>query len=476
MVNLKTSSIGQEKCFLYVAVICIAIFPTVGNAVAILTEISRRGWQIALLMVSLGTFAYSLVHLRMLHQLRDGAILRHAGISVSVALGLTAVTVASAFVHQEWPSAYAVAALLMTVVWLSVVLLNFLWPFIIHGHHSANPSDTEPMTSVLGCVIFVVAAGLTLVAYFAGPDPGQVYMAFRGSTIQAGLTGAILAGLSLALARGWFRLLLVVLAFYIGFVSTSRTAVLGVLTVSIALVVSEVVGDRAASVHATWKRTLQYAGLLALSVAVVVTPALAWTFYPYFSSRPSHVIIFTFPRGQVETFAESEIFFLRFGRWGRLARAIGGGTIGGGTIGGVTRQEGRIDLLVQSVKAVASRPFGWWPVPFDQVVPLECGVPGASSHLCGYPHNLVVEVGFHFGWMPALVLASGLLAWTIRVVRSLRAHNSLLTRISGLCFLGWLVFSQLSGNLLDHVPTLILGFVWMAAQTERTVELVAPKG
>lgn len=97
---------------------------------------------------------------------------------------------------------------------------------------------------------------------------------------------------------------------------------------------------------------------------------------------------------------------------------------------------------------------------------MECGVPGFSQYLCGYPHNLILEIGFHFGWLPAMIVAAGLLAWGIQVVRHLGPGNATTIRVSGVAFLAWLTFAIVSGSLIDHLIPLLLGGIWLALRLD----------
>jgi hypothetical protein len=105
------------------------------------------------------------------------------------------------------------------------------------------------------------------------------------------------------------------------------------------------------------------------------------------------------------------------------------------------------------------QPLGYWPQEFQAIVRTSCG-----PELCSYPHNLLLEIGFNFGWIPLALMVFGLSNWVFRVLQTVTPPHPLPVQVVGIGFLGHLGFAQLSGNLLDHTVALLLGLLWMAIQ------------
>lgn len=453
---------------LSVALIVLALVPTLGNALAVLTDLPRRGWQIASFAGSLGVLLTGLFRSgtfrgRIPPQFRWSII-----IAFVVALGLTLTMAAPALTKGAKPGGYAVAAFAIATGWLAAALFNVMWQFGFHRTRLSHKPVASPSPRIVRSLILLISAGLAFIAYFKGPDPAQAYMSFGGSPIVTGTTAAIIASFGFVLAKGWFRFFSVLGATYLAFVATVRTSALVLLTVLASLVLADsLTGEKSPLVPGVAKRLLNYLGVLTLCLALVIVPARFWTFYPFFSSHPGQVVCLK--NGERPCIDQQEYFFLQFRRWERLYKAILTrlGVKGleipepAMPITLMPRAEGRLDLTIGSIRVVGRRPMGWWPDPFEQVMPMECGVPGVSKYFCTYPHNLVLEIGFHFGWLHLLILFVGLLAWSIRVVRSLRSDSPPVVRISGVSFLAWLAFAMVSGNLIDHMSAFLLGGIWL---------------
>jgi hypothetical protein len=383
------------------------------------------------------------------------------------AIGLTSLIALPPLAQGRMPDHYTAAAYITTIAWLAAAIFALASFFGIPGPRGCLPVKWKTTLTAVYVELVVAAVGLAGIAYARGPDPGKVYMAFGGSPIVSGTAAAIIAGLGLMLFD-WRRALVPVsCATYLAFVGTARTTVLVALAVVGGISFADALGrwGRTAALAAT-KRFALSLGTVGMCLVLVAVPARMWTFYPFLSSRPGQVIC-------AETrpdccFDTKEYFFLHFRRWDRLARAIlprlGASVPREETclLSLAPQAETRINLIIKSVQAIASRPLGWWPRRFDEIVPVECGVPGISQYLCGYPHNLVLEIGFYFGWLPLAIMAAGLLAWAIQVVRQLGPNSVTPVRISGVAFLAWLTFAMVSGNLVDHLIPLLLGGIWIA--------------
>lgn len=118
-------------------------------------------------------------------------------------------------------------------------------------------------------------------------------------------------------------------------------------------------------------------------------------------------------------------------------------------------------LVQKSLLAIAANPLGYWPRPFERQTQIYCGRP----EICPYPHNVALEVGYHFGWLPFGIMILGLAVLGVRAILALMQPD-LLLRVSSIAFLGHLGFAQVSGNLLDHTLALGFGIVWTATQAQ----------
>ncbi|MDR7465601.1 MAG: hypothetical protein QN209_13065, partial [Armatimonadota bacterium] len=462
------------------ALILLALAPVAGNALSLVVELPRRVGQTVLFGASLGFILYWLRGSGVARQFRSAqAVALLAKQALLAAVGLTILIAALPVAQGSRPDRYAVAAFVTTVAWLTAgifALTSFFRPSRPPGHLPAHEGAALAAAKV---GTLTVGVGLVGIAYAGGPDPGKVYMAFGGSPIVSGIGAAIITGLGLMLFDGWRVCIPVLCAAYLAFVGTARTTFLAMLIVVASISFADASGWRGRTrALAAIRRLALSLVTVGLCLVLVAVPARMWAFYPFLSSYPGQVVcVENRPDSCIDA---KEYFLLQFRRWERLRRAILtrlGASIPhaeparlGASIPHAEpalpsslgpQAEARLDLVIKSVRTIARRPLGWWPRRFDEVMPMECGVPGFSQYLCGYPHNLILEIGFHYGWLPAVIVAAGLLAWGIQVVRHLGPGNATTIRVSGVAFLAWLTFAIVSGSLIDHLIPLLLGGIWL---------------
>lgn len=458
---VSTSRARSLEILTACALVGLAVFPLVGNVLALWVPVPRRAAQAAALIL-FGAFAlYGSISLFGSLPLWSRSTARRLMVGLLLGMALIGVPVAIGIRSGLRPSPYAITVASVSPLWLAVVVASLL--------------DRRKMSRRLGPFVlserfnrFVLAllAAAALTAYVKGPDRGEVQMAFGGSTTLAGMSAAMLGGVALAAAQRWYKVVSLLLALYLCFLATSRTGVLLFVAISAAVLAAPLI--RGAGVRGA-ERLMRDGVLLIACTVVVVLPARFSAYYPYLTSRPGESGA-RFIEG-VGKVPEWDAFVLRFGRIARLFR--GGGKWTGlppteqpkareAAVAALERAgsgDSRWVIIFDSLKAVARSPWGHWPRPFDQVVRLYCGRPP----ICAYPHNLILEIGYHFGWIPAGAVALGMAFWVVRALQAL-AHPALLLRVASVALLAHLAFAQVSGNLLDHSTALTLGLLWMAVR------------
>ncbi len=430
----------------------VAVFPVVGNALALLLEIPRRAGQAIVVFGFASLATYGWCRLYDYRTLIRGVLGRWLICAFSISIGLVAVLAIPAIVTGSRPTLYAAYVVLVTPLWVSLALLNLVGV-------KACPESSGQLTISHSFNRFVctLLAGLALISYFRGPDEGQVSMAFGGSTTLAGMGAAMLGGVALARLKGWYRPVGLLLAMYLAFVATSRFGLL-----LFALLIPIIFFSRSIrfkSMSDPERKVFHNVALLVFLAIMVVLPARFSMFYPYFSSRPGGAGARAIYPNLVLT--EWEAIQLRYYRFLRLLKTKYVGIDSPPAAVRALEESGSIDsrwnLILDSVKAVAAKPWGYWPQSFNEVTQIYCGRPPT----CAYPHNLLLEIGFHFGWIPLGIVAIGVLVWGIRVLGTL-TYSALPVGVAAVAFLGHLGYAQVSGNLLDHLLAMGLGVIWMA--------------
>lgn len=432
-----------------IAFLGIAVFPLLGNALALLLGLPRRPVQLLLLAAFAGVLAVSVSKAIIVNGLRSippgkpFSLTLAASVIILIPARITAVMFAG-----TRPGAYAWAAAVLTVAWLALCARQLSVRF----DDAAGPPEPQPPGFTYATL--VMAAGLAGIAYLKGPEPGDAYMAFRGSTIQAGTSASVFSAIALGALRGWWRPAALLPATYLVFVASSRTGLILWLGLSLLIVAAR--GLRTPRPRAP--RSI--AGDLLLLVAVgtaVMLPVGRVEYYPYASSRlgaeGGHVEF----RDRMLTDAEA----LRM-RYLRFLRLVRGPQVRSDLSLSELRRledeglaESRWVMLSTSIGAVRSRPWGYWPESFAARTQIYCGRPP----LCEYPHNLELEIGYHFGWPPLVLTALGLIVLGIRAAAGV-SHPAFLARVSSIVLLGLLGFTQVSGDLVDHTVPLFAAIVW----------------
>jgi len=358
------------------------------------------------------------------------------------------------------PYPYGVLAAILVALWVWFSLESLV-SFPTRPGRQEEKDAAEPLAAGwLAACLVGVSVGLAALAYLQGPEPGDGYMAFRGSTTVAGAGAAILAAVVLHLLRGWRRVVALQCAVYLGYVASSRTGVVLLAALGAVVIVSAVwCGQtRTAAVWSSCKMVVA----VGVTAALAVVPARLNHFYPYLASRGdlARVDYRDFKLNDYQALAK------RYERLFRLISPLAGALSPGraDAIAGVRRRlegsDGRWTLLLESTGVVFGNAWGYWPRSFDGVVAIRCGVPP----ICKYPHNLLLEIGFHFGWLPLLVVSAGSMAGVARGISALK-NEDVGARVTAICFLGHIGLSMLAGNLFDHVIALGLGLAltWLTA-------------
>ncbi len=420
-------------------------FHVLGNAAALVLSLPRRPIQ-AMLLAGFGA-------LTVYGQGRHWDVRRVTGGSATRWL-VCVLAGWGAFLAARWalmngpgaePSVYAVEVALIAPLWLAFAARA------VRPWRVAAPSPMPP-PSGFGFVVMGLLGLLASVAYTRGPEPRDVMMTFGGSTIQAGAAAAALGGVALVTLRGWQRAVGLTLAMYLVFVATSRAGVVLLLALFAAHVASAALGGRRMG-----RLVREWAGssvLFVLCGVLVVLLARGSFFFPYLSSRPAQVRV-EYPHASL---TEWDAFVERFGRLRRPV-SVDVGRSSSGLIEGLRSADTRWVLVLDTVKVLAANPWGYWPRPFEEVAPVRCGRPP----VCAYPHNLLLDVGFHFGWVPLAILAGGLVVCGVRAVATL-AGGSLPARVAAVGFLAYLGVAQLSGDLVDSLYPLGFGAAWLIAR------------
>jgi hypothetical protein len=437
-----------------IALAGIAVFPVLGNAAALVAGLPRRVAQAALLLIFIGLLVNSARGSYRLSEIRQALSITRLRWVLAVAVGLVLLPVGIALGAGQRPAMYAVAAAVLTAAWLVLLLYHLTGPAQAVRLTAEMPGHPE-----FDRAIVVLLTGIALVAYLMGPDPGDAYMAFRGSTTQAGTCAAILAAIALAVLQGWQRFVSLLLSLYVSFIAASRTGVLLLLVLMVIVLVTRAANEKGATAGA--RAILRGVLLLGAGAAMVVGPA-AWSlFYPYASSRPAPAGAHIEYKDRLLT--DGEGLALRYKRLLRLVRApILVADLPPSEIERLDEEglaESRWVLVRKSLRTIVANPIGYWPRPFARQTQIYCGRPP----ICPYPHNVALEVGYHFGWVPFGVMILGLALLAVRAVFTLMQPD-LLVRVSSIAFLGHLGFAQVSGNLLDHTLALGFGIVWTATR------------
>jgi len=433
------------------ALVGIAMSPILGNAAALVINVPRRLMQVVALLTSAGFAVHAARHLLSPAALRHSLPLRRFGYALLGSAAFVAVRVGAALMAGERPSLYAIFVALATPVWMALLLTNLIEQQ--HPKPAANPVHAS-----LNFNVFVagLSLGIALTAYFLGPDPGEIHMGFRGSTTHVGTSAATLVAIALAVLKGWSRVASVLLGGYLNFLATSRTGFL-VLIFMVVIVVLARAREHSRAIQGTTS-ALRDTGLIVICAVLLVYPTRYSTYYPYVSSRPG-------PSGARVEFlnrklTDSDALQQRYKRVVRLFRGpVAPDDL---TFTEIQRLEAegladsRWTIISQTLRTIAADPWGYWPKPFEQATTIYCGRPP----VCRYPHNLALEIGYHFGWVPFAIAAVGSVVLFFRTVMAV-THPALLVRISAITLLAYLAFAQVSGNLLDQSLTLGFFVAWM---------------
>ncbi|HXF83481.1 MAG TPA: hypothetical protein VNN19_12095 [bacterium] len=460
-------------------VVGIGVFPVVGNALALALGIPRRLAQLVVLALAI---AILLPRSRQVFQVFSMLITRRVRWIVVPVFTLIALPGLIRMRESTSLSTYAAWAAIMGLSWLLLLLVHLLHKSSVLLHKPVHSPNDGAWGKTFGMALVLIIGSLALIAYLYGPDPDNAYMAFRGSTTVAGTTAAILAAIALLLPDGAWRPIGLFFAVYLNFIATSRTG----------LLLLFILGG-----IALWtQRHVLMRNLVLVLVCGVLVILLTATnrYFPYASSRPgpegAHVIYLTerltdwegiqhrytrilrigripaplFPRRTLSPEPQTRI--LRIGR-------IPAPHLPPDVIKRLEESgEGDSRWIIWSgtLAAIAGRPWGNWPMPFADATQIYCGRPP----ICPYPHNLVLEVGYHFGWLALGIMVSGIALLAFRALRA-AGEGDLLVRLSSIVLLGQLGLAQFSGDLRDHGLVLFSAVLWTAFRySSPSLDLTVP--
>jgi len=123
-------------------------------------------------------------------------------------------------------------------------------------------------------------------------------------------------------------------------------------------------------------------------------------------------------------------------RWARLAAQS-------------TQGESRTEIIRKTYKLIQDRPQGWWPKSYSNEIDFFCN----SNMKCQYPHNILLETSFYFGFILGLAYLFALILLSLNLLKVvIFGTNPLLTGIS-VVILIHLFGAQFTGTFYDLVVT-----------------------
>lgn len=460
---------------LAIGVLLLATFPLLGNALALPIGLPRRPLQLFVLLGSFGLLLPALLPATAIPaSLRQGSRW-----GLGMALGTAIV---SAISQTQWPGGEAFFKWGWLALWLSVSVSVLLC--LRQRPQSAPPSPDTRRLLFRGLAL--VGWGLAFVVWWTGPETGQVLIRLGGSEIIVAVCAAV--GLFTSLySLPWRQKLLACPPYaYLLIFSTSRTGVL--LLPVLTAVVSLAVLCRPATTARRLGRTaghLLFLGLLFLGLVAPIgerSPA-----YPFraFHVDPNEV-----------TFRTAE-FYKRSMRSLRAMHTVGvieisadpnapglGNAVAHYLVRKIAELEGdlayrlipdarggelRWKLLVEAAQKTAATPLGHWPVAYRHTTALDCG----KNVRCNYPHNLLLEFGYHWGWLPLLTLLVALIGFGARSLWDLARSGNATLEIIAIAWWVHLTAVQTTGTLRDHFIPLVLMALWLVF-TENQRRQAAP--
>jgi hypothetical protein len=453
-----------------IGVFLIATFPLVGNAIAFRNSFDRRYCQIIVLVLALLILGKSLFRLAAtaFQDLYESRKKKPILLIFAIA-GILILTSAYKWISYSGPlQSSRWIDLSVTVGWLfffAVALVRLpLRPIF-----DLKPSPIEA-TAGRAVVAALGSISLFLVwrAWSQGPDVREVYMSFNGSTIVTGVCASIGAFTVLWLKPGWRNVLILAGFMYVMVMSTARTIfILGLVFLGIWFFRLIFVFKAPAK-----KVLVQGVVPLLIYLGLLILPVFTTShYYPYWiredqplanpvynrmeywrrSARLLRILPFTHVLPGTNkfmmmgmTFDEAELNAL-------------GGDLGEVAMKQVHAYDPRGLIYWKTFLLSLKRPLGYWPEPYSQYIEYTCG----GGVPCLYPHNFLLESAFYFGWMMGILFFlcfSWVLLYVVWDVLSSRAD---ITVVPAIALLAFFIQIQISGNLMDTVIPLCIGFHWL---------------
>lgn len=357
---------------------------------------------------------------------------------------------------QQWFEVIAVSA-----------IISSLWIALGVGASSKPPRPVS-YSSLSLLPIFLVGSYASVAAWWFGPVPLEALVNFQGSTIFVAAGACIGFFCILFLSPNFWTWLLALPFLFIVVVSTARSAVPIMVYFSFAL------GVRAAFLtRGSWGwKGLRFAGVslvpIVLYLSLILSTFMGDRFYPYqAASKSSEEILY-----------RNAEFFCRYTRILRLVN-VGGYSmvdllpgnpesyekyvsefVGRKGLEGLNAslegKDDRYELWFQSYKAISQRWQGHWPRLFSEKVQVKCD----RFNFCAYPHNLILDMAFKFGWFFGILVFILVAVLTLKLTWLLIRSADLLAICFAIVILTQFMVSQISGTFgeLANLPILLLLF------------------
>lgn len=496
--RLKVYQSKLSVNWIILAVLVIAMFPALGNALAYLFDQPRRLWQLAFFvpsLVILGVWQLNIERIRsFLKKLTklDKIVLIVIGSSFFIR-GF----VGSIFAEK----AISKSMLLEFCLSLAWAFLLFLW---IRPVKNYEPSNKNVLDKVSPWQVQIIVLGfiMSFVGWLKGPIPGESHLDLTGNAIMLG-TCALVGYFVLLFTLPKRQKIWMSLPYaYLIVLSTSRAAWLGF------GVIYTIWGIRSICMQKSGDSAFRYtvlsiiAPLLAIWVIIVLPIGLETRYFPYYVQSSESELVAKHYDGLLNRFSrvtrlmpisfdhvknlkdkwfgedgeplanlnstsketkgieqkkvkkqkktKKETRFERFVRYNKL-------------------KEGRWPLLRKSFELSLARPFGFWPRPFAEEAKLLCD----QNKPCYYPHNSFMEISYYFGWVfaiPLVILFLWALFYLLRVL-ILSSDPLAIALIIGLTSHGFKM--QFSGDLFDGMIAWGLGAIWVYYEAGTDQEILS---
>ena len=462
-------------------VFLIATSPLLGNAVTYQTLLNRRLAQICILILGTSLTVYFILKNKPLFfsGLIKTVLKAHIFKFLYGFLGVHFVFLGiAAFRSPGLITLESLKIVFFLLGWLIFFVLAFaikgLAPFrfplqnIQQSKAHSNPNTTIP-------ILLLVILSLLLFAksWICGPTSREVYMAFGGNAIYAGLSAVIATFAVLWTTTGLLSTLSYTLFCYLLVMSTARSAYVIATILFVIFILRNFVFLRA-GYKAFFKTAIAPVGIF---LFLILLPFFTETrFYPYRVANTND------PTAAAHFYHEE--FVLRTSRLLRILPFVKADYLNSKlTLLGVdfklqpestqktitpdsvpdiilhqaNAADSRNMIYSRTFQLVTKRPTGYWPRSYASQSGFTCG----NSQPCQYPHNFILESAFYFGWLFGLATLLGIIHVTCCLIIDLLAPCSHLRSLLAISVFASFVVMQLSGTLIDSAIPMLLGYLWL---------------